>query len=319
MNAGGGGRPVHWRAAHRGTGAGASDPDGTEGDMKIAFLGTGLMGHPMAARLLAQGHTVNVYNRTAEKAADLASRGAHLAPTPAGAMAEADWVVAMLTDAPVVQAALLDGGARDCLAGRRVLNASTIAPHEARELARAVADAGGEYMECPVLGSIPQARDGTLIVMFGGSPAQFQAAGPVLGAFGSEPVHVGPVGQAAALKLAMNQLIAALTEAFSFSLGLVRREGVPVDLFMGVLRNSALYAPTYDKKLDRMLRRDFDRPNFPVKHMAKDVDLLLEAGRRAGLDIGCLEAAARVLGQAREAGLEDCDYSALYNVVDPRD
>ncbi|MGA7800671.1 MAG: NAD(P)-dependent oxidoreductase [Gammaproteobacteria bacterium] len=285
--------------------------------MDIAFLGTGLMGHPMAQRLLEHGHRVSAYNRTPAKAADLAARGAANADTPAGAIGDGEWVVMMLADAAAIGGILLDPLVLPLLAGRRILNMATIAPHEARDLAARVQAAGGEFMECPVLGSIPEAEAGTLILMFGGSAEQFDAAAPLLRAFGPNPLHVGKVGQASALKLAMNQLIASLTAAFSLSLGLVRREGVDVDKFMTVVRDSALYAPTYDKKLARMLAGDFSRPNFPLRHMLKDVRLLLDTAGQDGLNVQMLQGIASVLGQAEGAGLGDADYSALYSVIDP--
>lgn len=286
--------------------------------MDIAFLGTGLMGHPMALRLLQHGHQVTVYNRSADKTADLVAQGAVSAPSPAAAIAKSEWVVTMLADAHAIDPTLLDGPEHPRLGGRCILNMATIAPHEARGIAARVQEAGGQFMECPVLGSIPEAVAGTLILMFGGKREQFEAASPLLCALGPKPMHVGEVGRASALKLAMNQLIASLTTAFALSLGLVRREGVPVDTFMEVVRASALYAPTYDKKLNRMLAGDFARPNFPLRHMLKDVRLLLDTAQRDALNLQLLRAVESILEQGETAGLGDADYSALYRVVDPR-
>lgn len=126
-------------------------------------------------------------------------------------------------------------------------------------------------MEAPVLGSQPEAEKGTLLVMVGAdSDPRDSPEGPVwplLRALGPESnVHfIGPVGSAAAVKLSLNQLIAALTVGFSASLGLVQRSGAPVEPFMRILRASALYAPTYDKKLAKMLDRDYGAANFPTK------------------------------------------------------
>lgn len=285
--------------------------------MDIAFLGAGLMGHPMALRLLQHGHQVTVYNRTSDKAADLVAQGAVSAPSPAAAIDQSVWVVTMLADADAIEQTLLDGPAYPLLAGRHVLNMATIAPHEARGIAARVRDAGGQFMECPVLGSIPEATAGTLILMFGGSREQFQAASPLLRTLGPKPMHIGEVGQASALKLAMNQLIASLTTAFSLSLGLVRSEGVAVDTFMEVVRASALYAPTFDKKLNRMLAGDYAHPNFPLRHMLKDVRLLLDAAQRDALNVQLPQALESILERGEAAGLGDADYSALYRVVDP--
>lgn len=146
---------------------------------------------------------------------------------------------------------------------------------------------------------------------------EFARASPVLAALGENPRHVGPVGQGAALKLAFNQLIASLTAAFSLSLGLVRREGADIDTFMDILRESALYAPTFDKKLDKMLSGDFGKANFPVKHLLKDVHLVERAAEDAQLVAPWLPLLAQLLEQAQERGLADADYSAIYSAIAP--
>jgi len=285
--------------------------------MNIALLGTGLMGEPLARRLLAEGHTVTVWNRSADKTAALAAEGAAVAASPHEAIAGADWTITMLANADALQEVLLNNDARAALAGKRVLNMATIGPHEARTLHGEVTAAGGEFMECTVLGSVPEASAGTLILMFGGTSGQFEAAQPLLAAFGANPLYIGEVGKAATLKLAMNQLIAGLTSAFALSLGLVQREGLDVDQFMAVLRDSALYAPTFDKKLKRMQQRHYAEPNFPVEHLLKDVHLMEDAARKDGLDASLMATIARLLEQAEDRGLAQEDYSALFEAIAP--
>jgi 3-hydroxyisobutyrate dehydrogenase len=132
-----------------------------------------------------------------------------------------------------------------------------------------------------------------------------------------EPLLIGPVGQASALKLALNQLIASLTAAFSLSLGFVQRKGIKVELFMKILRESALYAPTFDKKLQRMLERDYSNPNFPTRHLAKDIDLFLSEAKEMNLQSAGLEGLDRVVKMTLDDGLSDMDYSALFNTINP--
>lgn len=287
--------------------------------MNVALLGTGLMGRPMAERFLKAGHRLAVYNRTPGKALDLGRQGAELVDSPAAALDASEWIITMLADAKALEDTLLGAAALPRLQGRRIINMATIAPEEARHLGSGITAAGGEFMECPVLGSIPEADRGSLIMMFGGTPAQHQAATPLLQALGAAPTRVGELGQASALKLAMNQLIATLTAGFAASLGLVRREGVEVDTFMAVLRESALYAPTFDKKLQRMLARNFTQPNFPVKHLLKDARLFADAASRTGIDTRLIGAVEGILERARDTSLADLDYSALYEVIDPDD
>ncbi len=285
--------------------------------MKIGFLGTGLMGRPLVERLLAAGHDVIAYNRTPEKAAPLAEAGAEVVENPLSAITASEMVIAMLSDAEALESVLLTAEARSALAGRTVINMATIAPEEARRIAGEVEAAGGAFMEAPVLGSIPQAETGTLLLMVGATEAQFEQAGPVLQCFGESPRLIGPVGQGATLKLAMNQLIASLTAAFSLSLGLVQREGVDVEAFMGILRESALYAPTFDKKLDKMRSRDFGTANFPTQHLLKDVRLFHRVAAETGLHDAFLAEIGRALEATVDAGLERADYSAIFNAIVP--
>ncbi|KAA6182916.1 NAD(P)-dependent oxidoreductase [Thiohalocapsa marina] len=281
--------------------------------MRLAILGTGLLGREIALRLQDHRFDVRVWNRTADKAAPLAAAGIPLAPDPAAAIADADLILLLLADAAAINATLFpDAAAAPDLSGRIILQMGTIAPNESRSLAAHVARAGGEYLEAPVLGSLPEARKGHLIVMAGGELDLFQRCLPVLEALSRAPQRVGEVGQGAALKLAMNQLIAGLTASFALSLGLVRAEGIDVEQFMGLLRQSALYAPTFDKKLDKYLGHAYDGANFPLKHLLKDVALFRRVADDAGLDAATLAALQAALERAVAAGLGEADYSALY-------
>jgi len=125
-------------------------------------------------------------------------------------------------------------------------------------------------------------------------------------------VRLGEVGSAKAAQLALNQLIASLTHAFSLSLHLVQHVGVEVEAFMGLLRSSALYAPTFDKKLDRELAVDDANPNFPTAHLRKDLGLFLAAAQGAGLAVEGLEGLAALLERATPAGLDGLDDCALH-------
>lgn len=197
----------------------------------------------MAQRLLAANIEIIAYNRTQEKLAPLQAAGATIAEHPAQVISACECVVLMLTNASAIRSLLLSDASRQHLAGRTVIQMGTITPTESKGIRDEVVAAGGEYLEAPVLGSIPEAKSGKLIVMVGGSPEQFQQWSNLLQNFGPEPLLMGPVGAAAAVKLALNQLIASLTSAFALSLGFLQRQEINIELFMQILRNSALYAP----------------------------------------------------------------------------
>ena len=285
----------------------------------VGFMGTGLMGLPMAERLLAANSAVIAYNRTAAKLELLKNAGVAIAQSPVEVLQQAECVLLMLTDATAIQTVLLSPEVRPALAGRTIIQMGTIAPSESRAIAAEVEAAGGDYLEAPVLGSIPEAQTGNLIVMVGSSPEQFQRWLSLLQQLGPEPQWIGEVGSAAALKLALNQLIGSLTTAFALSLGFVMQQGVEVETFMNILRDSALYAPTFDKKLQRMVERNYANPNFPTKHLLKDMSLFLGEAQSAGLNVSSLEGVRAILQIAQKMGLAEADYSALFSAVSPED
>lgn len=286
--------------------------------MKVGFLGTGLMGQPMAQRLLDAKLSVTVYNRTQSKLEPLRASGAEIADSPPEAIAASDCVILMLANAKAIQDVLLSEESRQKLSGCTVIQMSTIAPTESREICDAVVAAGGDYLEAPVLGSIPQVKSGELQVMVGASSEQFQKWSEFLKHFGPEPVLIGSVGSASAMKLALNQLIASLTTAFALSLGFVQEQGVEVEKFMQILRQSALYAPTFDKKLQQMLEGNYANPNFPTKHLLKDTNLFLTEAQSVNLNVSSLEGVRQVLEIAQQLGLSEADYSSLFVAINPK-
>lgn len=283
--------------------------------MKIGLIGTGLMGQPMAIRLLGANVSVIAYNRTPDKLQPIADAGGIVADSPDKVIQEADCTILMLTDGTAIAETILTDKAISYLPHHTIIQMATIAPQESRAIRERVVAAGGEYLEAPVLGSIPQVKTGELIVMVGSTGDQFTKWCSVLKHFGPEPIHTGEVGTAAAMKLALNQLIASLTSAFALSLGFVQREGVNVEQFMSILRESALYAPTFDKKLSRMRERNFTNPNFPTKHLLKDTDLFLTQAEALGLDTSSLKGIRQIVQKAIALGLENEDYSAIYSAI----
>jgi 3-hydroxyisobutyrate dehydrogenase len=249
------------------------------------------------------------------KTAPLQALGASVAATVAEVFERSDVVILMLTDAAAIADRLFTDPVP--LAGRTVIQMGTIAPQESQHLHDRIVTLGGNYLEAPVLGSIPEATSGNLIVMVGGSAADFEPCRSRLTILGPNPILVGPVGQAAAVKLALNQLIGSLTTAFGLSLALTQSAGVAPARFMEILRQSALYAPTFDKKLTRMLEQNYADPNFPVKHLLKDMQLFDQAAGTAGLPTGMLEPIVQLLQRTIAADLGSADYSALFSQILP--
>jgi 3-hydroxyisobutyrate dehydrogenase len=292
--------------------------------VKIGVIGTGLMGVPMSLRLLSSGHQVWAYNRTLSRLKPLELAGATPCTTPQEVLRTVDVVILMVTDARAIEAVLMQpdilgkaGDTPSLLADRTIIQMGTIAPSDSRDLQTTLRQYGAHYLEAPVLGSIPEAKNGKLIVMVGADPEHYSQWASIFQCFGEQIYHVGPVGTAAALKLALNQMIGSLTSAFAQSLGLIQSEGIDVETFMAILRQSALYAPTFDKKLKRMLKRNFEDPNFPTKHLLKDMGLFVETAEATELETLPAESVRKIVEKAVQAGFADDDYSSLFNIISP--
>ncbi|MDB9314306.1 NAD(P)-dependent oxidoreductase [Spirulina sp. CS-785/01] len=286
--------------------------------MEISLFGTGLMGQPMGFKLLEAGHTLTAYNRTPEKLIPLQNAGATVVHTPQEALQASSVSILMLTNAQAIQDTLLSDSSKSALAGHTIIQMSTIAPQESKDFKQQIETAGGNYLEAPVLGSIPEVKKGELQVMVGGTPEQFQTWQNILQVFG-KPLLMGEVGAASTVKVAMNQLIGSLVTAFSLSLSLVQKEGIDVDKFMEIVRGSSLYAPKFDSKLKRMLQENFDNPNFPTKHLLKDMQIVNKTAENKGVSTDATQGVERILERALALGLADSDYSALFQAVKNND
>ncbi|MCW9680427.1 NAD(P)-dependent oxidoreductase [Dolichospermum planctonicum UHCC 0167] len=283
--------------------------------MKVAFLGTGLMGLPMAQRLLAANIELIAYNRTPEKLEPLRAAGAEIVTKPREAIRAADCIVLMLSNAAAIYHVLLTDTSWHTLSGRSIIQMGTITPVESQEIRDAVVAAGGEYIEAPVLGSIPEAKTGKLIVMVGGEEEQYQRHFPLLQHFGDNPVHIGPVGTASTLTLALNQLIASLTTSFALSLAFIQLQGIDVDLFMQILRESKLYAPTFDQNLRRMLDGNYNNANLPTKQLIKEIDLFISEAKSLGLNLSSIEGVRQILHATMKMSYPEDDYSSVFPAI----
>lgn len=278
--------------------------------MNITLLGTGLMGQALIEHLLTESQTITAYNRTPEKVVGFKQSGVFVAQTAQEALLASDICLLMLSDANAIHS-VLDSIENNAFKDKLIIQMGTIAPNESRAIKQFITERQGRYLECPVLGSLPEARSGTLILMAGGAEEDYKTALPLLQLLGKNPRHIGDTGQGATVKLAMNQLIAGLSASFALSLALVEKEGIEIEQFMSIVRDSALYAPTFDKKLDRMLSRDFTQPNFPTKHLAKDTRLFLSVAQQLDLETCALQGISQLLEQTLAQGLENTDYSAI--------
>jgi len=286
----------------------------------IGIIGIGLMGRAFVERFLSQGYTVRIFNRTQDNIKDLVDNGVVVCVSADELISASNTIILMVSNAEAINHILQLNNQTNKpadLHGKTILQMATISPTQSKAIGEAVTALGGRYLEAPVLGSIPEAQTGTLIIMAAGAKDVFEKTLPTLQVLGSAPRYIGDTGSAAALKLAMNQLIASLTAGFSLSLGYAIENGVDTDLFMETVRESALYAKTYDKKLQKYLDRDFAAANFTTQHLLKDIRLFIEDAKVAGLNTDALEGIERITSKTVEDGMDVMDYSSIYQVICP--
>jgi 3-hydroxyisobutyrate dehydrogenase-like beta-hydroxyacid dehydrogenase len=281
--------------------------------MRIAFCGMGLMGAPMAVRLVEAGHEVTVWNRTPDKARPVADRGASRADTPGQAADEADVVITMLADRDALEEVVRteDGLASALSAGQTFLEMSTVGVEAVRTLRDWVPE-GVEVVDAPVLGSVPQATDGTLKVFVGATPEAFERLRPLLEVFGS-PRLMGPFGSGAAMKLVVNATLPALMTALGESLLLADALGLDQSSVLDVLGDSAI-GVTVKSKRSRIESGEYP-PNFKLDLALKDAGLVNDAAMAAGVQLRLAPAAREWLADASAAGMGDLDYSAVLALI----
>ena len=285
----------------------------------VAFIGLGAMGSRMAANLLAAGHKLRVYNRDRAKTKALADKGAAVCATPAEAAKGAEFVVSIVADDAATRAVMLgaDGAVAGAAAGTILIDSSTNTPAMAREVAKAAAAKGCQYLDAPVSGSLVQAQGKELVFMVGGDKAAFDKAQPLFAAMGRMAKLMGGSGTGATIKLVNNMLSGTTTAALAEAAQVAEAAGLDRDAALEILGEGAAGSRLLKSKLPKMFKRDFSA-QFQLELMEKDLRYFLllaqevdrptpiaslvrsqyQAGRRAQL--GKLDSAAVFLQAAGE-------------------
>lgn len=281
--------------------------------MRVAFLGMGIMGRPMAANLVKAGHEVSIWNRTPGK--DL--EGARSAASPADAARGAEVVWMCVSDTKAVEAVLFGpGGAAESLAeGMIIADSSTISPMATLRFAERVKASGVDYVDAPVTGSKIAAESGSLIFMAGADEAVLARLQPLFQAMGKQVFHMGETGKGQATKLAMNLQIALIYEGFAEALTLATKLGVDINRLMPLVQASMVRSGVVEYKAPFIMKRDFS-PNFPLRLMLKDIHLTLDAAKEARVRLPGLEAVEEVYDLAAEEGHKDLDYAATLTLLE---
>jgi 3-hydroxyisobutyrate dehydrogenase len=284
--------------------------------MDIGFIGLGVMGAPMARRLLAAGHKLTVYNRTAARARPLAEAGAQVASTPREAAQGKEVVISIVTDSPDVEAVLLGpGGAIEgAAAGAVFVDMSTIAPEAARRIGAALAGRGIAFLDAPVTGGDVGAREGTLSILVGGEADVLERVRGVLGAMGKRITLCGPAGAGQTVK-ACNQILCALNMVgIVEALHLARLGGVDQKLLVEALVPGAGGSWALEKLGPRIASGDF-APGFMVKLIQKDLRIVQDLARTVGLPLDGARLAQRYFADNEANGEGDLGTQAMYRAL----
>ncbi|MFB4288043.1 NAD(P)-dependent oxidoreductase [Nonomuraea sp. ATR24] len=279
----------------------------------VAVLGTGIMGAPMAANLLAVGLPVRVWNRTREKAQPLEAAGAVVAGTPAEAVDGADVVITMLSDAGAVHDAV-SAAAPGLRAGQVWAQMSTVGVGGVARLAELAAAHGLTFVDAPVQGTKQPAEQGTLIILAAGPGQARQALEPVFAALGQRTLWLdedGASGAGSRLKMATVSFGISLTAVVAESLALARGLGVDPELVREVIVGGPMDSAYFQVKSRAILDGSFE-PSFTVRNAEKDTGLIVEAGREAGVRLDVVAAARERFRRADAQGHGDEDMSATY-------
>lgn len=286
----------------------------------ISLLGCGLMGTPMATRLLNHGYTLAAWNRTRSKADALAAKGARVADTPAQAVVDADIVITMLEHGGVVEDVLfnpaLPGASLGLKAGALVIDMSSILPEQAQAHGPRLAAQGVAYLDAPVSGGTVGAEAGTLAIMAGGVEADFERARPVLEVLG-RPVHVGPTGSGQLTKLA-NQMIVGITiGAVAEALLLAQRGGADPAKVRQALRGGFAESRILEVHGQRMVDGDFAKRGSLAIQL-KDLRNALHTASGLSFDAPITAHLTDLYAQAADHGFADLDQSGLFKELERR-
>jgi 3-hydroxyisobutyrate dehydrogenase-like beta-hydroxyacid dehydrogenase len=281
--------------------------------MRVAFLGLGIMGQPMAVNLVKAGHDVAVWNRTPGKQVE----GARNAASPADAARDREVVWMCVSDTAAVEKVLFgENGAEPSLAaGMVIADSSTISPSATRQFAQRVRGRGVDWVDAPMTGSKIGAANATLIFMVGGDQAVLDKIKPLFAAMGKQVFRMGDTSKGQAAKLAMNLQIALIYEGFAEALTLATKLGVDAATLIPLVQATMVRSGVVDYKAPFILHRDFT-PNFPLRLMHKDIRLALEAARESRIKLPGLEAVEEVYDLASEEGQQDLDYAATLTLLE---
>lgn len=279
----------------------------------IGVIGMGIMGKAIANNLLDAGYTVTVFNRTPSACSSIVEKGANLAENPAELARSCQVVIVMLTGPEAIDALLWEA-ANAMAPGSLIVNMSTVPPAFARKTAGQLEAMGLRYVDAPVSGSKKPAEEGDLVILAGGEEQVIQQAEPIFGVLGKKTVKCGAVGQGSMMKMAINLLLGVMMEGYAEMIQFGLRGGLSLETMQAVVANGPLNSGLFQLK-EEMFQKDDFQPQFPLKHMAKDMRFLNETALELGVEVPTATSAMKLYNRGEESGLGDKDFSSVMHVL----
>jgi len=284
---------------------------------KISYLGLGTMGSGMASNLLRAGYELTVWNRTTEKCEPFARKGARVADTPADAVRDVDLVMSMLSNDEAVQDVVFGakGILRGIKEGQIAMDMSTVLPATSLREEEAYAKRGADFLDAPVFGSKQESAEAKLWIMAAGNKAIFEKVKPVLAHLGQTIHYFGKNGNAAAMKLVGNLIVALEMEALGEGLVLAQKAGLDLNTVMEVVKVADFRSPLLVSNGQNILKRDFST-SFALELMLKDAGLIEKFGESLESPIPALHVAKKNLVSAVALGFGQENASALIKALE---
>jgi len=280
---------------------------------KVAFIGLGVMGFPMAGHLKAKGYDVTVYNRTGAKAEEWAKKhGGKSASTPAAAAKDADFVMTMVGNDDDVLAVTTgkDGVLAGMKKGAILVDHTTASADVARKVFAMAKEKGVDFIDAPVSGGQAGAENGKLTVMCGGEPAPFERAKPVMDSYARAVTLLGPAGAGQLTKMVNQVCIAGLLQALSEGIAFAEKAGLDADLVLDVISKGAAQSWQMENRGKTMHARKFDF-GFAVDWMRKDLGIAMAESKRNGAKLPVTETVAKYYDEVSKSGGQRFDTSSL--------
>lgn len=275
--------------------------------MNIAVLGLGIIGSAWAKNLIADGHTVRCWNRTPKEFPNFHS-------SLQDAVEGAEFIFVVVADPPAVQS-VLDQILPKLGTGQMIVQSSTISEDWTLKFARQVEKTGAQFLEAPFTGSKLAAEQRKTVYYLGGAPEVVERARPLLTPISSTILHIGPLGTASTLKLAMNMNIAGIAQMMCESLTLARAAGISDDTYFAALSRNVAHSGLADLKEPKLRQHDYT-PQFSIKHMGKDLRLALETAAGHSLPLDQTQRLKEIYDRGISAGWKDDDFIGLVRLLE---